>query len=90
MAEGWRDFLSATAEHRAEVDEYRELDPNRVLVIFHLSGRGKTSGLDLSRMRAKVATLFQLRDGKVTRLVNYVDSERALADVGVARNEPSL
>ena len=89
MAEGWRDFLSATAEHRSEVDEYRELDPNRVLVIFHLSGRGKTSGLDLSRMRARVATLFELREGEVTRLVNYVDSERALADIGFTPDQPS-
>jgi hypothetical protein len=59
MAEGWRDILSVMTEHRVTVDEYRELDGGRVLVSFHLSGRGRTSGLDLSAMQVKVASLFQ-------------------------------
>jgi ketosteroid isomerase-like protein len=83
MAEGWRDILSAMTEHRATVDEYRELDGGRVLVLFHLSGRGRTSGLDLGQMQAKVASLFHVRGAQVTRLVNYLDSDRALADLGL-------
>jgi ketosteroid isomerase-like protein len=35
-------------------------------------------------MRAKEAGLFHVRDGKVTRLVNYFDCELALADLGLA------
>ena len=83
MAEGWREILTVMTEHRAVVDEYRELDGGRILVLFHLSGRGKTSELDLSQMRARVASLFHVRDGKVTRLVNYLDSEHALAELGL-------
>jgi hypothetical protein len=33
MAEGWREFLSAWEAVRPEVDEYRELDDERVLVV---------------------------------------------------------
>jgi ketosteroid isomerase-like protein len=60
-------------------------DDERVLVLFHYSGRGKTSGLEVGKMRSsKAATLFHVRGGKVTRLVNYFDSERALANLGLA------
>jgi ketosteroid isomerase-like protein len=84
MAEGFRDFLSAWEALRVEADEYRELDRERVLVPFHLSASGKTSGLKLGQMRTKGAHLFHLRGGKVTRLVIYLDRERALADLGLS------
>jgi hypothetical protein len=84
MAEGWRDFLSAWEEFRIEVDEYRELDDERVLVLVHFSARGKTSGLELGQMRAKGAELFHVHGGKVTRSVAYWDREHAFADVGLA------
>jgi ketosteroid isomerase-like protein len=84
MAEVTRDWLSVWEEARIEVDEYRELDGERVLVLFHRSGRGKTSGLELGKIRTDGATVFYIRDGKVTRLVFYMDRERALADLGLA------
>ena len=45
--ETWRGWLDAWAEYRTEVEEYRELDEERVLVLTHDSGRGKASGLEL-------------------------------------------
>jgi hypothetical protein len=81
MAEGWRGFLGTWEEFRAEVEEYRELDGERVLVLNRFGGRGKTSRLELGQMRSKAAALFHLRGGKVTRLVLYWDRERALADL---------
>jgi hypothetical protein len=58
MAEGEREFLNARADVRVSVDEYRELDSQRVLVPLHGSGRGKTSGLDFGRMSDPGASLF--------------------------------
>jgi ketosteroid isomerase-like protein len=84
MAEGFRGFISAWEEFRTEASEYRELDGERVLVLSNLTGRGKTSGVEVGWMRAKAAQLFHVRDGKVTRLVVYSDRERALADLGLA------
>jgi ketosteroid isomerase-like protein len=84
MADGVRGWLSAWKEFRFEVDEYRELDDERILVLFHRSGRGKTSGLELGQMGSRGAGLFQVRGSKVTRLVFYSDGRRALADLGLA------
>lgn len=82
MAEGWREFLNAWEDFHAEkVDEYRELNGERVLALQRFSVRGKTSGLDLRQVRG--ANLFHVRGGKVTRLVLYWDRERALADLGL-------
>ena len=85
MVEGWRDFLSAWEGYRVEAEEYRELDDGRVLVLVtHLSGRGKTSGVEVAQMHAKGANLLHIRGGKVTKDVVYFDRERALNDLGLA------
>jgi hypothetical protein len=83
MAEGTREWLSAWEEFRQEPDEYRELDDERVLVLVHRSGRGKTSGLELGQMGTKGACLFHVRGDKVTRLVFWLNSEHTLADLGL-------
>jgi ketosteroid isomerase-like protein len=83
MAESERNFLSAWADVRLAVSEYREIDSRRVLVFIHASGRGKTSGLDLAQMSRVAAALFEVRDGKVIKLVNYWDRAHALTDLGL-------
>jgi ketosteroid isomerase-like protein len=81
MTKGWRDFLSTWEDWRAEATAYRDLDDERVLALVNMSGRVKTSGL---QVRTNGANLFHVRGGKVTRLVLYLDRERALADLGLA------
>jgi ketosteroid isomerase-like protein len=83
MGEAWRDYLSAWQDYLVEVEEYRELDGERVLVLIHHEGHGKTSGLELGQMQTKNAVLFHVRDGKVTRFVVYWEGDRALADLGL-------
>jgi ketosteroid isomerase-like protein len=83
MAESTREYLGAWEDVRFLVDDYRELDGERVLALVHQSGRGKASGLDLAKVGTKRASLFHIRDGKVTRLILYWDGGRALADLGL-------
>jgi hypothetical protein len=83
MAEAWSEYLSAWMQFRIEVDEYRELDDGRVLVLTRNTGRGKTSGLELGQTGTKGAALFFVRSGKVTRIVTYWDRQRAFADLGL-------
>jgi hypothetical protein len=56
MAEAWRDVLDTWEGWRGEVDERRELDDERVLVLSHFSGRGKTSGMELGQLESKGAS----------------------------------
>jgi hypothetical protein len=44
MAEGWGDFLGNWEDWRIVVEEYRELDDERVLVLVHNSGRERGVG----------------------------------------------
>jgi ketosteroid isomerase-like protein len=81
---GWREFVSACENLHAEADAQRELDNERILVFATVKGRGKTRGLELGRTRATLAHLFHVRAGKLTKLVLYLDRERALADLGLA------
>jgi ketosteroid isomerase-like protein len=89
LAEGDRTILDAWEELRTEAEGYRELDGERVLVLIHLSGRGKASGLELGQVQPNAAGIFHLRDGKVTKLALYWDRERALADLGLAPEDRS-
>ena len=83
MAGVLRELLSAFEELRSEADEYRPLDDERVLVLVHFTGRGKTSGMEVGDIQMTGANLFHVRDGTVTRLVLYWDRENALNDLGL-------
>jgi ketosteroid isomerase-like protein len=80
LVQAMRSLFSALGDVRAEADEYRELDTGRVLVLTRVSGRGKTSGVQIGDRGAE---LFETHDGKVTRIVTYFDRDRALADLGL-------
>jgi ketosteroid isomerase-like protein len=84
VAEGSYNLLRAGENVRLEADEYRELDDERVLVLTLVRGRGKASGLDVGQLRTRMAQLFHVRSSKITRLVVWIDGERALADLGFA------
>jgi ketosteroid isomerase-like protein len=83
MAKAMRDFLSTRDEFRSEASAYGALDDERVLMLIHWGGRGKTSGVQLGQVLTKGAELFHVRDSKVTRLVIYWDREHAL-ELGLA------
>ena len=83
IAEYWRELLTAWQDHRSLADEYRELEDGRVLVLGHSSGRGKTSGVDLSALATPWANVIAIRGGKVTKIVLYNEPARALAELGL-------
>jgi ketosteroid isomerase-like protein len=85
MARGFsEDVLSAWDRFQLEPEEFRELDEERVLVLFQRVGRGKSSGLE---MRSAGALVFDMQGGTVKRLTIYWDRERALADLGLSSSQ---
>ena len=83
MGAVWRDFVIDWRDFRAEAEEYRELDAERVLVLHSFSGRGRTSGIEVGPTGAKGACLFHVCDGTVTKLLLYSVRDRALAGLGL-------
>ncbi len=85
MAEAWRLRLSAWENFSFVMDDCREIDDERVLVLVGARGRFKSSGLSVDAVggRHLAAHIFEVRGGKVVRLVAYWDRDRALADLGL-------
>jgi hypothetical protein len=84
MRRAWRDWMKAWDAYRVEADEFRELDGERILVLMHHGGAGKASGVGIDGMRTAGANLFEIHEGKVTRLVLYWERAHAFADLGLA------
>jgi ketosteroid isomerase-like protein len=80
MARYIRGVLSDMADGCNTVEEYRELDDGRIFVLDRLTGRGRSSGL---QGEAGGARVFEISDGRVTRIVVYLDRHRAFADLGL-------
>jgi ketosteroid isomerase-like protein len=85
LAEAMRNLFSDIVDFSAEVDEYTEFDGDRVLLLTRWSGRGRKSGVPVTRRCAEV---FDIHDGKVTKITNYTDRDRALADLNLTPEEP--
>jgi ketosteroid isomerase-like protein len=72
MREVWDDF-------RGFADEHRDLG-DRVLWIGRLEGRGLGSGVSVG---TPLDILFDVRDGKVSRMHSYLDHGEALRAAGL-------
>ena len=84
MAEASRDWINTWEHYHVKAREYRELDAERVLVLFNYGGRGKGSGIEVS---ARMCVVVTLRDGLVWRLHDYLDLQKALQAVGLSEQD---
>ena len=83
LAEGASTWINAWEGFRIEVEDFRELEDQRILVLSKGSGRGRASGLELGELTRSAADLLHIHDGKVTRFAVYFDRDHALADLGL-------
>jgi ketosteroid isomerase-like protein len=83
MVGAWSRQLRDWRDYRTVAEDFRELDPERVLVLGSFTALGRVSGVDSGALGGKGAVLFRVHDGKVARLALYWDRDRALADLGL-------
>jgi ketosteroid isomerase-like protein len=75
----WFDSFDEVMDQiRWDTHSFRDLGSDRVLVEFTLRARGKTTGLDFGQDAVMV---WELRDGKATRLDLYPTLDKALTAV---------
>src|SRR5262249_10155574 len=72
MGDIWADF-------NLEAEEYLDYG-YAVIVVTREYGRGKSSGIEVSRT---TAFLFRLRQTRICEIRAYPDRDRALADLGL-------
>jgi uncharacterized protein len=67
---------------RAEELDVRDLPDGRVLILGHLRGKGRASGVEVSAPFGQIA---EVRDGMAYLLVGYLDHESALIAARIDR-----
>ncbi len=83
MGNAWATMLDAWEDLTANPEEFRELDSGRVLVFLTNEGRGKGSGIEIGGISTKAANVFEVQNGRVTRLTLYWDRNRAIEELGL-------
>ena len=74
MDEIWDDW-------RVEDFEIFDAEGDRVAAVFHIAGKGKTSGVPIDRA---VGLAYTLRQGRLWRMRSYLDPKAALEAVGLS------
>lgn len=83
--EGWGSWLAgrgeSLAEARFDVEEVTEVRPGTVVLVAHMRGRGRASGLEIGAQGASVCIVS---DGRLTGLTLYHTREGALGSLGLS------
>jgi ketosteroid isomerase-like protein len=80
MREAWQESLSAWDDFRAEPTDFMENGPH-VVVLTHVTARGKGSG---AAVNADTATVWTIEGGKVVRLALHWNRADALEAAGLS------
>jgi ketosteroid isomerase-like protein len=79
--EMWRDWLSAWESFRFDVQDLLPLVDSRVLALVDVQARPKTGGVEMS---LRLAAIWTLIDGRVSRIQLFLDHDEALKAAGLS------
>jgi ketosteroid isomerase-like protein len=74
------DIEEAAPDFRIELDGVEEVDSKRVLAFIRTGGTGRASGI---RMAPTLTNVYDLIDGKISRVRIFLDREEALKAAGL-------
>ena len=75
------DFVAQFEQFTFTVEDLREIPDGRVLVCYHLRGRGKASQAEFD---IRAGWVYTVRDGVVVHIRAYMDRGEALEAVGLS------
>lgn len=76
------DLGDASPDFRLTIERLELVGPNRVLAFMLVSATGRASGIPASA-NAPTANVYDLIDGKISRIRIYIDRSEALKAVGL-------
>src|SRR5271166_446336 len=74
------DIEDAAPDFRIELDGVQEVDSKRVLAFLHISSTGRASGIP---MAMPLTNVYDVIDGKISRIRIFLDRQEALEAVGL-------
>jgi ketosteroid isomerase-like protein len=75
-----RDVRDTWEEYRVLSEDFRDIGQDQVLVLSRVEGRGASSG---GQVDEAMGQIFDLHDGKISRVRTYLDHNDALKAVGL-------
>ena len=79
----WKDMAEALDDFAVEIEQLFDAG-DHVVVFFTSRGRGRISGIEVSRKLAQVTTV---REGRVVKIVGYDKRAEALEAVGLSEQD---
>jgi ketosteroid isomerase-like protein len=76
-----QDWIDTFDDYAAEVVELIEAGEDRVIAVIRITGRGKLSGIETE---LTYAAIYTFREGKVTRVREYLTKDEALEAAGLS------
>ena len=73
-------FMTEWEDFAVEIEDLIPADDGRVVMLVHLTGRGRGSPVPLD---FREANIFTIRAGRIVSVEEYFDRERALEAVGL-------
>jgi len=73
-------FMDEWEDFSVEIENLIAADDSRVVMVIHMTGRGRGSGAPLD---FRPAYIFTLREGRITNVREYFEREQALEAAGL-------